>query len=72
MTSFCTRTRSNALNMGHQTQTWLATSDDPASKVIGRNWHHHRKQTPVREASDIAFQDQLLPNLAELSSVALF
>lgn len=24
------------LEMGHQTQTWLATSDDPAAKVSGK------------------------------------
>jgi len=60
------------LDMGHQTQTWLATSDDPAAQVSGRYWHHRRQQTPAREVNDVAFQEQLLAKLAELSGVTLF
>jgi NAD(P)-dependent dehydrogenase (short-subunit alcohol dehydrogenase family) len=59
------------LEMGHQTQTWLAVSDDPAAKVSGRYWHHRQVQTPVRGVSDPVFQDQLIAVLAELSGVNL-
>src|SRR5690242_11285767 len=60
------------LEMGHLTQTWLAVSDDPAAMVSGRYWHHRRPQAAAREASDPAFQDQLVARLAELTGVSLF
>jgi NAD(P)-dependent dehydrogenase (short-subunit alcohol dehydrogenase family) len=58
--------------MGYLTQTWLATSDDPAATVSGRYWHHRQPHAPAREASDDRFQDQLLAKLAELTGVPLF
>lgn len=60
------------LAMGHQTQTWLAVSDDPAAKVSGRYWFHRQPQAPAPEVSDTAFQDQLVAKLAELTGVSLF
>jgi NAD(P)-dependent dehydrogenase (short-subunit alcohol dehydrogenase family) len=57
---------------GYLTQTWLAASDDPGATVSGRYWHHRRPQTPAREASDPAFQDQLSAKLAGLTGVSLF
>ena len=57
---------------GYLTQTWLAVSDDPAATVSGRYWHHRRRQSPAREASDSRFQDQLSARLAALTGVALF
>lgn len=60
------------LEMGHLTQTWLAASEDPAAKVSGRYWHHRRQQTPAREVTDRAFQDQLMAKLAVLSGISLF
>ena len=57
---------------GYLTQTWLATSDDPAAAVSGQYWHHRRPEIPAREVSDPRFQDQLLAKLAELSGVSLF
>src|SRR3954466_2707581 len=59
-------------DMGHLTQTWLATSDDPAATVSGRYWHHRLPQVPAREVSDTRFQDQLSEKLAELTGVSLF
>lgn len=59
------------LEMGHQTQTWLATSDEPTAKVSGRYWHHRRQQKPAREVSDADYQDQLLGKLRELSGISL-
>jgi NAD(P)-dependent dehydrogenase (short-subunit alcohol dehydrogenase family) len=58
--------------MGYATQTWLAVSDDPATAVSGRYWHHRQPQAPAREVSDTRFQDQLSSKLAELTGVPLF
>lgn len=59
------------LEQGHQTQTWLAVSDDPAAMVSGRYWHHRRRRAAAPEASDEAFQERLLTTLAELGGVSL-
>ncbi len=59
------------LAMGHLTQTWLATSKDPAAMVSGKYWYHRQQRTPAREVSDIAFQEQLMVTLTELTGVAL-
>jgi NAD(P)-dependent dehydrogenase (short-subunit alcohol dehydrogenase family) len=32
------------LEQGHLTQTWLASSDDPAAKVSGGYWHHRQQR----------------------------
>lgn len=60
------------LELGHQTQTWLATSDEPEALRSGRYWHHRQTRPPRAEASDPSFQDQLLHRLAELTGVTLF
>jgi len=59
------------LTLGHLTQTWLATSDDPAAKVSGKYWHHRKQQKPAADALDTAFQDRVVAKLAELTGVAL-
>ena len=59
------------LEMGHLTQTWLAASEDPGARVSGGYWHHRRTQAPADEASDPAFQSQLLERLGELTGVVL-
>jgi NAD(P)-dependent dehydrogenase (short-subunit alcohol dehydrogenase family) len=59
------------LEMGHQTQTWLAVSDDPVATVTGRYWHHCRLQTPAREVSDPHLQNQLIAALTQLTGVKL-
>src|SRR4051812_13724939 len=56
---------------GYLTQTWLAVSDDPVATVSGHYWHHRRQQTPVNEATNAVFQDQLLAKLSELTAVSL-
>jgi NAD(P)-dependent dehydrogenase (short-subunit alcohol dehydrogenase family) len=60
------------LEMGHQTQTWLAVSDEPAAKVSGRYWHHRRPEPAAKNVSDAAFQDQLCATLADVTGVSLF
>src|SRR5690349_13253813 len=59
------------LEQGHLTQTWLATSDDPAAKTSGEYWFHRKPQKPAAAALDIAFQDRLITRLSELPGVAL-
>jgi NAD(P)-dependent dehydrogenase (short-subunit alcohol dehydrogenase family) len=59
------------VDTGQRTQSWLATSRDPAALVSGRYWHRMRQEQPAREAMDEAFQEQLVARLAELTGVAL-
>ena len=60
------------LAMGHLTQTWLATSEDPAAKVSGGYWHHRKRQQPAAEALDPDFQERLMARLAELTGMSPF
>jgi NAD(P)-dependent dehydrogenase (short-subunit alcohol dehydrogenase family) len=60
------------LEEGHRTQTWLATSNDPAAMASGGYWHHRKRQAPAAEASDPVFQDELMAKLADLTGVSLF
>ncbi len=59
------------LELGHQTQTWLAVSDDPAAMITGRYWHHRQVQTPAAVVADTGFQDRLMDTLAKLTGVKL-
>jgi NAD(P)-dependent dehydrogenase (short-subunit alcohol dehydrogenase family) len=59
------------LELGYLTQTWLATSDEPAAKLSGRYWHHRKQRKPAAPAVDAHFQDELLAKLHELTGVAL-
>jgi len=59
------------VDTGQRTQSWLATSRDPAALVSGRYWHRMRQEQPAHEAMDEAFQEQLVARLAELTGVAL-
>ncbi|MEV5069620.1 SDR family NAD(P)-dependent oxidoreductase [Microbacterium sp. LMI12-1-1.1] len=60
------------LELGHDTQSWLAASSDPAALVTGQYWHHRRHQRPAPEVDDPSFQDQLLDTLAAITGTALF
>ena len=60
------------LEEGHLTQTWLATSDDPAAKVSGAYWHHRKQRKPAAQSVDPRFQDELITRLAELTGYKLF
>jgi len=63
---------SDDLELGHDTQSWLAVSDEPAATVSGQYWHHRRHQRPAPEVTDPAFQDRLTDTLAEITGITLF
>jgi NAD(P)-dependent dehydrogenase (short-subunit alcohol dehydrogenase family) len=59
------------LRLGHLTQEWLATSDDPDARTSGGYWHHQRRIEPHPAARDEWFQDQLLDELARFTATRL-
>lgn len=59
------------LRLGHLTQEWLATSDDPAALASGGYWHHQVRVDPHPSVHDAAFQDRLLDELARHTGVTL-
>ncbi|MEV1003181.1 SDR family NAD(P)-dependent oxidoreductase [Nonomuraea sp. NPDC050202] len=59
------------LELGHQTQEWLASSDEPEALTSGGYWYHRRRLQPHRAVHDEAFQDRLLQTLAEETGTAL-
>jgi NAD(P)-dependent dehydrogenase (short-subunit alcohol dehydrogenase family) len=59
------------LTLGHQTQVWLATSDDHAAAQTGKYWYHQRKRNPAATVNDPAFQDELLAELTRVTGVPL-
>lgn len=58
------------LRLGHLTQEWLATSDDPAARTSGGYWHHQRRSEPHPAAHDEGFQEALLESLAAHTGIA--
>jgi NAD(P)-dependent dehydrogenase (short-subunit alcohol dehydrogenase family) len=59
------------LRLGHLTQVWLATSDDPQARTSGGYWHHQRRAEPAPSVHDQRFQDQLLEELARFTTTRL-
>lgn len=59
------------LRLGHLTQEWLATSDDPQARTSGGYWHHQRRAEPHRAAHDQRFQEHLLETLAGFTATPL-
>ena len=62
---------SDDLALGHVTQAWLATTEDPDALVSGRYWHHRRTERPHPAVHDARFQDELLGDLAQHTGVEL-
>jgi NAD(P)-dependent dehydrogenase (short-subunit alcohol dehydrogenase family) len=54
---------SDDLCLGHVTQVWLATSDDPAARGTGGYWYHRRRYDPAPAVRDVGVQDELLAAL---------
>lgn len=59
------------LELGHRTQEWLATSDDPEALTTGGYWYHQERQEPHAAVHDTAFQDRLLQTLAQETGTVL-
>ena len=59
------------LRLGHLTQEWLATSDDPEARTSGGYWHHQRRADPDPASQDQRFQDELLEALEHCTSTPL-
>jgi NAD(P)-dependent dehydrogenase (short-subunit alcohol dehydrogenase family) len=59
------------LRLGHLTQEWLATSDDPRARTSGGYWHHQRRTQPAPAVHDRRFQDELLGALARFTATPL-
>ena len=59
------------LRLGHLTQEWLATSDEPEARSSGAYWFHQRRRTPHPAVQDQHFQERLLDALARFTAVPL-
>ena len=59
------------LTLGHVTQVWLATTDEPDATVTGKYWHHQRTQRPAPAVDDPRFQHALLDELTQMTGVSL-
>ncbi|MBY5375041.1 SDR family NAD(P)-dependent oxidoreductase [Rhizobium leguminosarum] len=59
------------LEMGHLTQTWLATSDAGAAKVSGGYWYHRKRREAAVEVGDLGFQEALVEKLAGLTGIRI-
>jgi NAD(P)-dependent dehydrogenase (short-subunit alcohol dehydrogenase family) len=59
------------LDLGADTQAWLAAGDDPATDVTARCFHHRRAESAPAAAHDAAAQDALLDYCAELAGERL-
>jgi NAD(P)-dependent dehydrogenase (short-subunit alcohol dehydrogenase family) len=59
------------LRLGHLTQEWLATSEDPDARSSGGYWHHQRRIEPHPAVHDRRFQDRLLDDLARFTATRL-
>ena len=59
------------LRLGHLTQEWLATSDEPEARSSGGYWFHQRLSTPHPAVRNTRFQDTLLDALARFTDVPL-
>ena len=58
------------LEAGHETQDWLATTDDPSARAFGY-WFHRERREPNPAALDEGFQDRVVRTLAARVGVTL-
>jgi NAD(P)-dependent dehydrogenase (short-subunit alcohol dehydrogenase family) len=59
------------LRLGHLTQEWLATSEDPEALTSGGYWHHQRREKAHPAVYDQQFQAELVGHLARATGAAL-
>lgn len=58
-------------DLGHRTQEWLATSNQPEAVTSGGYWFHQQLRRTHPAVNDHAFQEELLRSLAEETGVPL-
>jgi NAD(P)-dependent dehydrogenase (short-subunit alcohol dehydrogenase family) len=59
------------LRLGHRTQEWLATIDDPEALTSGGYWYHQNREKPHHAIRDERFQNELLDHLAGVTGERL-
>ncbi|GAA0965165.1 SDR family NAD(P)-dependent oxidoreductase [Actinocorallia libanotica] len=59
------------LELGHRTQEWLVTSDEPQALTSGGYWYHRQRRQPHPAVNDEEFQELLVQTLAEETGTAL-
>ncbi len=59
------------LRLGHLTQEWLATSEEPEALTSGGYWFHQERRRTHASVSDVGFQDQLLEALSAYTGTPL-
>lgn len=58
------------LQEGYATQTRLAVSDDPRTKVSGRYFHHQAESPSNPQADDVVLQENFLSLCGEITDIA--
>lgn len=59
------------LRLGHLTQEWLATSEDPEALTSGGYWHHQRREKAHPAVYNQQLQSELVDALARATGVRL-
>jgi NAD(P)-dependent dehydrogenase (short-subunit alcohol dehydrogenase family) len=59
------------LRLGHLTQEWLATSDEPEARSSGGYWFHQQLRSPHKAVHNSQFQDDLLDALTRFTGIPL-
>lgn len=59
------------LRLGHRTQEWLATSEDPDARTSGGYWYHRHRVEPHPAVHERRFQDRLLDELGRFTGTRL-
>ena len=59
------------LELGHQTQAWLAAGTEPEALTSGGYWYHRQRQQPHAAVLDRAFQEKLLQALTRETGTPL-
>ena len=59
------------LQMGGETQAWLAVSEKPDAKVSGKHFKHAKARQPLKAALEAKLQDDFLKECERLSGVKL-
>lgn len=61
----------DSLEMGYETQVWLATSNDAEAKVSGKYFHHKKQAAYLPAAQDKAVQEKFLGRCEQITGMRL-